>query len=260
MNQIIGGFLKGLANVLGFFFDFLIAIVEVIVNLADGIRQIIAAILSFGCFFIFIFPGWIFATPFVLPLLLFALLAPFLGSQAVSFLKYGRYTVTEYLTDQGDYLISGKARTFDSMGGYSAKYQRMETERMRREQQERQRQQQEEWNRRFQNWYDQARNQQTGGYYGGGYYQQGGYQQSGPYYQDPTASFNKQYEESTRILGVPTTADKYEIKLAYRKKAKEYHPDLNKSPGATEMFQKINAAYEFLSDENIDRYKKMNTH
>ena len=49
----------------------------------------------------------------------------------------------------------------------------------------------------------------------------------------------------------------YEIKLAYRKKAKKYHPDLNKSPDATEMFQRINEAYEFLSDENIERYKNI---
>jgi hypothetical protein len=60
------------------------------------------------------------------------------------------------------------------------------------------------------------------------------------------------------ILGVSYNADKYQIKLAYRKKAKEYHPDINKSPDATKMFQQITDAYEFLSEENISRYRNMN--
>ncbi len=97
--------------------------------------------------------------------------------------------------------------------------------------------------------------QNQGGYYGGGYsgsQNQGGY--SG--YQ-PGGDFISQYKGACDLLGVPTTADKYEIKLAYKKMAKKYHPDINKSENSTEMFQKINAAYEFLSDENINRYKSM---
>ena len=39
--------------------------------------------------------------------------------------------------------------------------------------------------------------------------------------------------------------------------AKKYHPDLNKEEGAKEKFQKINAAYEFLNDTNVEMYKKM---
>ena len=60
------------------------------------------------------------------------------------------------------------------------------------------------------------------------------------------------------VLGVSRDASKDEIKKAYRKLSKKYHPDINKSPNATEMFQKINDAYEFLSEGNIERYKKMN--
>ena len=74
---------------------------------------------------------------------------------------------------------------------------------------------------------------------------------------DPSIEFKSKYEKSCQRLGIPYDADKYQIKLAYRKKAKEYHPDLNKSPDATRLFQQINDAYDFLSDGNIERYKGM---
>jgi len=51
------------------------------------------------------------------------------------------------------------------------------------------------------------------------------------------------------ILGVSRSADDTEIKTAYRKLAKEYHPDLNRNnPSAAEKFKDINEAYEVLSD------------
>ncbi|CCE66761.1 DnaJ domain-containing protein [Candidatus Mycoplasma haematominutum] len=61
-----------------------------------------------------------------------------------------------------------------------------------------------------------------------------------------------------QTLGVDRNSTEEEIKKAYRKLAKEYHPDLNKSPGAEEKFKKINAAYEVLGDpqkrSNYDRF------
>lgn len=50
-------------------------------------------------------------------------------------------------------------------------------------------------------------------------------------------------------LGISKGASSDEIKKAYRKLARQYHPDINKEPGAEEKFKEINAAYEILSDE-----------
>ena len=51
------------------------------------------------------------------------------------------------------------------------------------------------------------------------------------------------------VLGVQKGATQAEIKKAYFKLAKQYHPDVNKEPGAEEKFKEINEAYETLSDE-----------
>jgi len=50
------------------------------------------------------------------------------------------------------------------------------------------------------------------------------------------------------ILGVGRNASEAEIKRAYRRLARQYHPDVNKSPEAEERFKEINEAYEVLSD------------
>ena len=56
-------------------------------------------------------------------------------------------------------------------------------------------------------------------------------------------------EDYYKTLGVPRTASIDEIKKAYKKLAKKYHPDLNKSPDATEKFKEINAAASVLGDQ-----------
>jgi hypothetical protein len=48
------------------------------------------------------------------------------------------------------------------------------------------------------------------------------------------------------ILGIPSTSSIEEIKKAYRKKARLYHPDINPAPDAKELFIKVTEAYEFL--------------
>jgi len=49
-------------------------------------------------------------------------------------------------------------------------------------------------------------------------------------------------------LEISPSASDAEIKKAYRKLARQYHPDVNKDPAAEEKFKEINAAYEVLSD------------
>jgi molecular chaperone DnaJ len=59
------------------------------------------------------------------------------------------------------------------------------------------------------------------------------------------------------IIGVSRDADKEEIKRAYRRLARKYHPDVNKEDGAEERFKEINRAYEVLSEpETRSRYDR----
>lgn len=52
------------------------------------------------------------------------------------------------------------------------------------------------------------------------------------------------------ILGVAKTATDDEIKKAFRKKARQLHPDINKAPDAEDRFKELNEAYDVLSDPN----------
>lgn len=59
-----------------------------------------------------------------------------------------------------------------------------------------------------------------------------------------------EYKDYYKTLGVAQDADSKEIKKAYRKLARKYHPDVNKDDPETEKkFKEINEAYEVLKDE-----------
>ncbi len=56
------------------------------------------------------------------------------------------------------------------------------------------------------------------------------------------------YEDYYEILGVNRVASQDDIQRAYRKLARQYHPDVNKDPQSAEKFGKVNEAYEVLKD------------
>ena len=57
-----------------------------------------------------------------------------------------------------------------------------------------------------------------------------------------------QYKDYYEILGVPRGADAEEVKRAYRKLARKYHPDVSKEKNAENKFKELQEAYEVLRD------------
>jgi curved DNA-binding protein len=67
-------------------------------------------------------------------------------------------------------------------------------------------------------------------------------------------AFRDYYE----ALGVPRDASEEDIRRAYRKLARENHPDVSKDPGAEDRFKEISEAYEVLRDpEKRERYDRL---
>src|SRR5690349_223714 len=57
-----------------------------------------------------------------------------------------------------------------------------------------------------------------------------------------------QFKDYYEILGVKAEASEAELKSAYRKLARKYHPDVSKEAGAEDKFKAVNEAYEALKD------------
>jgi len=67
-----------------------------------------------------------------------------------------------------------------------------------------------------------------------------------------------EYKDYYKTLGVPKTASAEEIKKAFRKLARQHHPDVNRKPEAEKRFKEINEANEVLSDpEKRKRYDQV---
>ncbi|WP_243660394.1 J domain-containing protein [Miniphocaeibacter halophilus] len=270
MRKIWGKFILGLANFLEVLIGGLINIMEVIVSVVSQLGKALLSLVFIGCSAFLIAPWFIggagvLLSPYIIIIVAFFVLVPILGRKFVSWLQYVNYSAVEFLRNYGDYLINNK-ENFKSYSEFSKDYKDRK-EREEREREEQQQAQNDFWEEIFKNF-----SQGSGGfhYYNmndeefrrtfGGYQGQqqgyGGYGQGS--YANPLNDFKTKYKESCEVLGIPEDTNIYEVKTAYRKMAKKYHPDINKDPGATEMFQKINEAYEFLSEENINRYKQMN--
>lgn len=253
LKKVVGKSLQAIANLISVILNILIKIVETVVTIVSSVGRFFLALIGMGgCLLLFVLSGplgfVILMNPVILLTILFFVIFPILGTKFVSYLKYVKYIITEFLFDRADYLMNGVNNQFKSFDEYKNKYKKMEEDRKRREQQRRQAEQQKEWEERFRRWSEYQNSQRRNNSYG---------YDNEHNYVNPTTEFKSKYQKSCDLLGVGYDADKYQIKLAYRKKAKKYHPDLNKSPDATQMFQQINSAYEFLSDGNIDRYKNM---
>lgn len=283
MKKFLGHILNGVGKFIEVFLNIIIFLVQLATSIFDGIKQMIAALFVGGGCLLLLFilnPVVLYSitkNKYIMTILFLSVVVPILGVKGVSYLKYIQYMATEYFYDKADFYLHGKKRTFDKISDYGKKYkahiEELERLKKQREQEEREKVFEERFNSAFGGTYytfGEDINFEDlfgeGGFFdafnqGGYYYNQGSFNQQGNYNSQGQnyagIGFKNSYEEAIRILGLTTDADKYEIKLKYRQLAKKYHPDLNKEEGAKEMFQKINNAYEFLSDENIERYKRL---
>ena len=257
IKKLLGHVVHGLAKGLSALMDGLIYATETVVLLAKSFLKGCALLLSMGgCLFFLLLIGPLGArlaqNPGLLLLFLVILFIPVAGAVFTAYLKYQKYVITEFLFNLADYWKDMEGTQYRSMRYFKQAFRRAEEERARRERQRRH-EEQRHWEERFRQWHQYQGQWHTGGHYAG----TGGYTGAGRPGINPFDEFKAKYKKSCEILGVPEDADQYRVKLAYRKKAKAHHPDVNKDPESTKKFQEINDAYAFLNEDNIRRYQQL---
>lgn len=208
-----------------------------------------------GCIIVFLLIGpvgaWLFQNPIVLLILILIVTFPILGAILLNKLRDFQIVSERHLFGLSEYLKDPEHHTRRSYRYHKETYQTQKAEQARREWERREREQR-MWEERFRSY---------GGGFGAGYGQRTGpygYSSGSPA-GNPYVDFKSKYEKSCETLGIPVTTEESRIKLAYRKKAKQYHPDVNQAADATAKFQEISEAYEFLNEDNIRRYKGIAT-
>ncbi len=261
MKKIWGKFLYAIAKmldlVLGGLYKFIDFVIEIIYGLGKGLLSLL------GLFALIFIGSTMFLAPFaivllapvILILLFVFVVIPYGGKLLMAWTDYARYSTTEYLYDKSDKYILGRSEQFKTFKDYKKEYIRIEEEKERkaqeayyRQEQERMERERQMWEERFKSW-----SGNFGGNFNGSF--NGGSGQGG--FSNFSTGFKEEYERSCDVLGLPYTSDFASIKSKYREMAKKYHPDINKAPDATERFQKINDAYGFLNEANVNKYKNL---
>jgi len=253
MKRILGKIIHAIAVAHRFILSGLVHVIETGVLLAKSFIKGCLLLFSMGgCLVVFLLIGpigaWIFSHPIILVILVLIVFFPVLGAIFVGYLNDFKEVSTRYLFGLSEYLMRPDMNQRRSYSYHRQAYRTEKAEEARRAR-ERREWQQRMWEERFRRWQGGFGQNTAQGY--------GAYGASGSAPGNPYVDFKVKYEKSCDALGVPVSADPSRIKLAYRKKAKQFHPDVNKDSGATAKFQEINEAYEFLNEDNIQRYRNL---
>lgn len=259
MKKFLGTLVFGFKKILDFIFELFIKITEFIVGIADILKGILIFIMIILGILTLIFPPLLvvlftYFGIFIIIVMISVFAISILGKKLLNLLYKNYYAYSNFLLNYGKYCYSEQS-SYKSLNYYKNEYdeiiRKKFEEELRKEEEQRkarQRQQEEYWRKVF----EENFNSYTNSTYNQ-YNRQYNYQQNSNLF----GGFKQQYEKSCDILQVKYNATYSEIKSAYRKLAKKYHPDISSEKNATEKFKEINNAFDFLSENNVNRYKNL---